>query len=348
MRFFAVTVFFLLLPLLAVSQIIQNKYVCPPCPVHDTLSFDHDGVCSVCGMNLIEKRDSTDINIIEIHTGSGNFLIDGGPSHKDRVITVFYHKPKSFSPQSPVMMVIPGAGRGGDTYRDAWIKASEKHGVLILSPQYAERYYPEFWSYNLGGMITGVELNEERTAMIGYELNNNSDEWLWADFDKMFFEVKENLQLETDSYDMFGHSAGAQILHRMTLFKPDNNAHRILVSNAGWYTVPSKNDAFPYGLKGVSVAEDQIELAFKAKLIVFLGEEDNEHETRGHLVRSQDTDKQGTHRLTRGKYFFNRSKTYAKKQGTDFNWELKVIPGVGHDYKKMSKAAAGYLYGIQW
>ena len=69
MRLIAVSVLFLLTPLLAVSQITKNTYICPPCPVHDTLTFDHDGVCPVCGMNLIQKRDSSDINKIDLHTG---------------------------------------------------------------------------------------------------------------------------------------------------------------------------------------------------------------------------------------------------------------------------------------
>lgn len=347
MRFTVSVIFSLLVPLLSFCQEIPKTYACPPCAAHDTLSFEHDGVCPVCEMNLIMKIDSSTVNKITIKTGSGNFLIEGGINHKEKLITVFYHKPQNFSKQSPVMIVIPGSGRNGWSYRDAWIDASEKHGILILSPHYPEETYPEFWSYNLGGMISNVKINEERTAMLNYEINKEAEEWIWHDFDRVFTKVKHKLKLETETYDMFGHSAGGQILHRLTLFNPDNKAKRILASNSGWYTIPSVNDKFPYGLKGVMVTDKQVEKAFKANLVVFVGEEDDENETRGHLVRSPETDKQGTHRLARGKYFYNKSKDYADSLGVEFNWELKIIPGVGHDYQRMSKAAVKYLYNIK-
>lgn len=344
MRLFTVSVMFLLVPLFAVSPKTKATYVCPPCPVQDTLSFDHDSACPVCGMNQVEKTGDSDINKIDLNTGSGNFLIEGGSEQKEKTITVYYHKPKNFSKQSPVLIVVPGSGRNGWDYRDAWIEASEKQGILILSPHYPEKYYPEFWSYNLGGMITDVKINEERTAMLSYEINKDPEKWIWDDFDRIFSRVKNKLKLETETYDMFGHSAGGQILHRMTLFAPDNKAKRILASNSGWYTIPSAADKFPYGLKGVMSTDKQAKKTFKTNLVVFLGEEDDENETRGHLVRSPETDKQGTHRLVRGKYFYNKSKVYADSLGTDFNWELKIIPDVGHDYERMSKAAANYLY----
>ena len=30
--------------------------------------------------------------------------------------------------------------------------------------------------------------------------------------------------------------------------------------------------------------------------------------------------------------------------GIELNWQLEVVPGVGHDLQKMSDAAAEYLY----
>lgn len=346
MRLFTVSVIFLLVPFIAVSQKPNEVYVCPPCPVHETLSFAHDGVCPVCGMNLIEKRDTSDINEIDLGIGSGNFIIHGGNGHKEKTIIIYYHKPKKFSKQSPVMMVIPGAGRNAWDYRDAWIEASEKRGILILAPHYPEEYYPEFWSYNLGGMISEVKINEERTAVFSYEINGEREEWIWPDFDRAFTKVRNELELKTKTYDMFGHSAGGQILHRLTLFNPDNKAKRILASNSGWYTIPYANDKFPYGLKEVLATNKQIEKAFKANLVIFLGEEDNENETRGHLVRTPQTDKQGTDRLARGEYFYHNSKLYADSLGFEFNWDLEVIPDIGHDFERMSKAAANYLYNI--
>ena len=38
--------------------------------------------------------------------------------------------------------------------------------------------------------------------------------------------------------DLFGHSAGSQVAHRFLLFKPTNKTNKVILSAAGWYTVP--------------------------------------------------------------------------------------------------------------
>ena len=44
---------------------------------------------------------------------------------------------------------------------------------------------------------------------------------------------------------MFGHSAGAQILHRMVLFAPGSRADRIVAANSGFYTLADPDQALP-------------------------------------------------------------------------------------------------------
>jgi hypothetical protein len=83
--------------------------------------------------------------------------------------------------------------------------------------------------------------------------------------------------------------------------------------------------------------------SYSKKLVLFLGENDNAQERRGHLVRNAQLDKQGTHRLERGIYFYKKAKEAAKINVREFKWTITIIPGVGHDYKKMSNAAANYL-----
>jgi hypothetical protein len=126
---------------------------------------------------------------------------------------------------------------------------------------------------------------------------------------------------------------------------PNAKANRVLASNAGSYTLPDFNAAFPFGLQDISINKEQIKKSFKKNLVVFLGEEDNENETGGLILRSPTMDKQGTHRFSRGNYFYNKSKTKAKELNATFNWRLYIVPGVGHNQREMAKAAAIYLYG---
>lgn len=301
-------------------------------------------ILTMCFLNIKAQDSELILNGINLQQGSGEFLIEGG-FDSEKHITVHYYKPKKFNSDSHVVMVIPGAGRNGDDYRNAWIEQSEKYNLLVLSPEYSEKHYPRFWNYNLGGMITDVKINKEKTGIESFSIEKNSKRWIYNDFDRIFNLVKKELKFNDDTYDMFGHSAGGQILHRLTIFKPNNKANRILASNSGWYTVPTDAEEFPYGISGITIKESKLEASFKSNLVLFLGEKDDANEKRGDLRHTQDLDKQGLHRFARGKHFYNTSKEVAKKSNLEFNWKLEIIPDLGHDYRGMSISAAEFLYG---
>ncbi|WP_027076395.1 hypothetical protein [Maribacter antarcticus] len=295
------------------------------------------------------------LEIIKINEGSGFFYIKGGIGHENDSITVYYHKPKNLTTKSKVLMVIPGAGRNGDDYRDSWIEASEKHNVLILSPSYAEKDY-SYADYHLGGLIKELDIRKGVTFeknsnqvfidedIVEFKPNTDTSQWIYHDFDRIFIIAKRAVKSKQQKYDMFGHSAGGQILHRFALIYPNSKANRILASNAGSYTLPNTNTTIPFGLKNTGINNKNLKRSFKKHLVIFLGELDNADEKGGKILRSKTTDKQGTHRLARGTYFYNNSIAIAKMLKTKFNWKLKIIAGVGHNQRKMAKAAAIYLY----
>lgn len=356
--------FLLLIFLTLIFNSCQNKnekYVCTPCDLEcDELTFSEAGICPHCQMELVKKSDLTPekeliVNEINIQSGSGAFLIEGGVGNEHKKIKVFYHKPKNYSPTSRVLIVVPGAGRNGDSYRDAWIEKSEKYELLILSPMYFEDEYG-FGDYHLGGLIKNLNLKSSVTYVentniaklneeqFSFEVNSKSDEWIFNDFDRIFDSVKKSLNSTQSKYDIFGHSAGGHILHRLTLFHKNSKARKILASNPSFYTLPSFEYNFPFGLKDSPIKQESLQQAFKKELVVFLGELDNENETGGTFLRSKSADKQGVHRLERGKFFFNNAKELAEEMGYEFNWKIFIVPKVGHDYRKMGAAAGDYLY----
>jgi pimeloyl-ACP methyl ester carboxylesterase len=286
------------------------------------------------------------VDEIRFDGGSGSFRFAGGTGREEKTLTIFYHRPAAFTRRSQVLIVVPGAGRNAGDYRDAWVDASEEHGVLILSPSYSEEHYPEFWSYNLAGMITDVRINQGAAPTITFNLVSDPADWIFDDFDRIFREVKERLALEASTYDLFGHSAGGQVIHRLALFHTDSMADRMLAANSGWYTVPTFDDQFPYGLANGASTREQVTEAFAENLVVFLGELDDENETRGDLVRTPEVDVQGISRIERGNYFYNKAVETAEELGAEFNWKLEVVPNVGHDSRRMSEAAAEYLYSV--
>lgn len=351
---------FLLVLILSCKQ-KEGNYVCTPCELEcDELVFNAPGTCPHCGMDLIaiadiDAEEKLVLNEINIQKGSGFFLVEGGKGNTEKEIKVFYHQPESFSKDTSVLLVIPGAGRDADEYRDAWIEESEKHNALILSPQYPEKTYP-FEAYHLGGVIGSSNLAEKVTFNEGtnqvhldeeglvFETNQAWDTYIFNDFDRIFDLVKTEMELTTEGYDAFGHSAGGHVLHRMALLHPNSKAQKIYASNASFYTLPDFDIPYPFGLKGTSLNKEQLGKAFKQQLVVLLGEEDNDTETKGTFLRSNTADKQGLHRLSRGKNFFERAQEIAKELDHDFNWQLQVIPNVGHNHKLMGQAAGPSLY----
>lgn len=283
----------------------------------------------------------------EISSGSGHYAIVGGPKQQEKCIDVYYHVPKDVSENSPIVVVVPGAGRNAWDYRDAWVQASEKYNVVVLSPSFSEKHYPRFWNYNLGGMITDVEISGSPRRISGYNISLNPETWILSDLDRIFHGAREELGLNASHYDAFGHSAGGQFLQRMAIFHLEHRARRIIAANSGWYTVPVFDDQFPYGLEGSAATRKTLKLAFKSPLVIYLGELDNKDETRGDLASSPEIDIQGPGRVERGRYFYSQSLKTAKDMRAEIEWEMVVVPNVGHDYRGMSAAAAEYLYGTE-
>jgi len=341
-------------------SIKQSQYVCPPCPhVKDIFSstrFEHDGKCLVCGMNLIEFHDkNAKANpALNLHTGSGNFNF---VTVKGINISVFYYQPINFSPESKILLVIPGAGRGAWEYRDNWLEHAEKYNVLILSPSYSERDY-DYAGYNLSGILTSVTFSNFTTAEVAGRVNKyfvqdqdllkgaatKAETWIFKDFDRIFEQVVNATHSAQQQYDLFGHSAGGQILSRMAIFQPKSKADRIIAANAGSYTLPSVDYDFPNGLANTEFRETSLDEIFSTKLTLLIGAQDNELETRGTLLHTPLLDQQGLGRLSRGKSFFSASKAQATKLHADFNWQLYIADGIGHESKKIAEVAAKLLY----
>ena len=211
----------------------------------------------------------------------------------------------------------------------------------------------------MGGIVEQLELNNPDIEKVDgriskYRMNDDDIEfsfvktrsnWLFDDFDLIFTTMKSFLGTDQTNYDLFGHSAGGQILHRFAIFKPDSEANRIVAANSGFYTLPDTSADFPFGTKGTSITQNDINKSFANKLVILLGEYDDASEKRGTMLHTPSADAQGLGRFERGMYFYTHSQKMAKSSKRPFHWQLKLVEGVGHDYKKMGVVAAELLYG---
>ena len=269
-------------------------------------------------------------------------------------IQLFYHLPEAYNPDSRILIVVPGAGRNADDYRDSWVAVSEQYSVLVLSPAYPEIAY-DFAAYHLGGIVSDLVFQGDTDPDpsvfrlsdddISYNVNNNESAWLFKQFDTAFLEVSSELESTQSTYDLFGHSAGGQILHRYTLFNDNPLANTIIAANAGFYTQVNRGISTPFGLRDSTIDEPRLETALSRQLIVLLGELDNREETRGTMLHTPLIDSHGLSRLERGQFFFQSAEMEAARMNTEFNWKLEIVAGVGHDFRGMAAAAAQLLYG---
>lgn len=266
---------------------------------------------------------------------SGSFVFDDTPATRDRPVTVWYHRPAGLASDGPVVFVMHGTLRNGEDYRDQWVEQAETHGFMVVVPELSDEGWPGSRGYNLGNMHDedGDPLPEE--------------EWAFGVIEDVFDAVRSRFDLERETYSIYGHSAGAQFVHRFLLMAPEARLDAAIPANAGWYTMPDRDVGYPYGLAGPDgpiVSEDRVRDALERPVIILLGEEDNDPEHR-YLRRNDQADAQGLHRFARGHAFYEAARERARELDAEFGWRLETVPGVGHSNTRMAPAAAALLQG---
>ena len=240
---------------------------------------------------------------------------------------IYYFKPHRYHADRPVVFVMHGVKRNAGDYLNAWKELAQLHNLLVVVPEFSKKQFPGSRSYNLGNVFArGGALNP-------------ASEWSFTIIDQLFAKFADLFGSACSRFSIFGHSAGAQFVHRMILLSPQSPFDMAIAANAGWYTLPDLNQAWPYGLHGTSLNEDAVLTPFARKLVVLLGERDNDPHGK-YLNRSRGAMAQGPHRLARGQNFDAEAKRAAKRLGVSYSWERRTIKSVGHDHRQMAKFAA--------
>ncbi len=280
--------------------------------------------------------------------GMGSFIWDDktGASAWDKPLKVYYFRPTELTTETPVWIIMHGLGRNADDYRDYFIAMARDQGAIVIAPEFTDQDWPESRSYNLGNISVS---ESDRTPQ-------PEQEWSFSKIEPLFDYLVDVLEptLETKNYFMFGHSAGAQFVHRFLAWKPQARVKLAISANAGWYTMAQYNNEsyshdWPYSLAntpdfntGTSAIDPfpdaSLETYLGKTMVVLLGDEDTNRTS--NLRQTPQADAQGQHRFERGNFFFAEAQAEANVRGVNFGWEKQIVPGVGHSGSEMAIPAA--------
>jgi hypothetical protein len=234
--------------------------------------------------------------------------------------------PPTLSSATKIVVVMAGQQRDADAYLDSWIEWASRNDYIALAPQFDEVHWPGSRGYMLGNVFKGED---------GAGGETPESQWSFTVVEGIHQTVRNGFGISDKLYDLFGHSAGAQFVHRFLLFKPNASVRNAIAANAGWYTVPDRGIRFSYGLKHPLLPLTQRDLISwtDKNLIILRGTADVNSD---HNLRvTPEANAQGKNRYERAAYMIEK----ARAVNAHTRWELIDVPGADHDQKKMAPTA---------
>ena len=264
----------------------------------------------------------------KISTGTDSFVIQAYKDSKRKLIKVWTYKPEGWRDKDKMVFVMHGGGRNAEDYLNAWVALAEQNNLFVVAPEFENKFSKYTTNdYQEGNLFTF------------FGTKNPKSEWAFTVVENIFDHIESVNRITNTHYDIFGHSAGGQFVHRMVLLLPESRIGTAISANSGFYSLPNEKLAFPYGMKRTRI---DLEKSYRKRLIILLGELDNDPKL-GTFRTTDLAMEQGAHRLARGTSFFNANKELKDRHNCTFNWEMDIIENVGHDYKKMSENAIAWI-----
>ena len=245
-------------------------------------------------------------------------------------LDVFYYLPKTIDNDTKVLFVVHGNTRNADDYLNTWIRLTKGKNIAIFAPHFKRS---SFISFNTLQMSTS-----------NGKIRTNTDLYLNNSIDTLFKYIKAKFKLTDKLYDIYGHSAGAQFVHRYLLMSDNPSVNKAVAANAGWYTFLNGAD-FPYGVKNtpISLSDNNVKKFLSMDLHILIGS--NDIDVNSSINKSNGAQNQGLNRFQRAKNFFEYTESIVEQNNLEFNWQYQVVSGAPHSNKVMSRAAVLILLG---
>jgi poly(3-hydroxybutyrate) depolymerase len=240
------------------------------------------------------------------------------------------HVPPTVSRRTRVAVVMHGRLRNAADYVGAWTEWASETDHLVLAPCFDHANWPGWRAYNLGNVLARAR---------GRRFNPPEQSWSFTLVEALHARVCRRFDLDDPSLTLWGHSAGAQFVHRFLLFKPRARVRAAIAAGCGWFTEPDLDVRFPYGLRHPALRFTRADLHrfTRGPLTIMRGTRDTERDLD---LRSTDgAEAQGSNRYERAAHAL----AAARRADPGTNWRLVDVPGVSHDWAAMAAAAQSIL-----
>jgi len=244
-------------------------------------------------------------------------------------VELFYTLPEEINNQTQVLFIVHGGARDSEKYLDIWKKFTEHKNIILVAPEFKRADYEDYEYLNISDDY-GV-------------LNKNLNEHLHNSLSIFFSFFKSKYNLEIDTYKLYGHSGGAQFVHRLLLFSDYDNVSSAVIAGARSYTFLN-NENYPYGLKESNHLSDKKIKRYLSQRVTFLiGNQDIKKFESSKKNNIQAKAMQGNNRFEVGINYFNNLITVSERQKIPLRWKFQIAKGVAHDNEKMSLLASKIL-----
>jgi hypothetical protein len=259
--------------------------------------------------------------------GKQSFQYAGVEAVSEKPIRVWYYSPTDRPDTLPIVIMLHGAERNASGYMDSWIPVANLHQYVIVAPEFSKEDYAGGARYNQGNVFS-----EKQDKFLPKE------KWTFSVIEPLFDFVQRQTDNGYPGYYLSGHSAGAQFVHRFLYFVPNNRALRVMMANAGWYTLPELKTGFPFGLDRSPVSAADLKSVFSKEVFLVLGESDTDT-TSANFQKGPAYNNQGLNRYERGQNYYRVCTQTAAVLKVPFRWKLISLPGVAHSNAETAKAA---------
>lgn len=216
-----------------------------------------------------------------------------------------------------ILIAVHGIRRDVSTIASELIDIAHKAQTALVIPFFDQDYFPAYQRI----------VDSPERLRPDHLLNSFIECW------KSAF-CKQSLKVH-----LFGFSGGAQFSHRYAFLNPERVSSVILAS-AGWYTLPTFEIRYPYGIQNFPRSLGRISLRkiLSLNIATLVGVDDldrDESVRQGGLVDAL----QGKNRLERAQKW---CELFSAQRGRFFEAypEMRpiIVPGVSHDVGKMLRS----------